>query len=729
MQYVKNNSLDYALEQRGLPIEVAKQDHRRALLTHPTQSTGYWCDEGDTLEILCFFTGKKPLIAPELWIIPIVESPESEGRSRQVVQLEFGRQYVKASRRGVIYFAALNFPVAAEITAQIVSGGRLMPSFVFGKSSSQDWAKALIDYPESAYGELVGQRMIVAMPLSVLKREVDDPAKVTSLWDKVVTYAEDCYGLSPYNSRPHRSTPFQYLFETMQNRAGVLMSASHYWLGTTFSAAERVCNSTQLTTNGWGPWHELGHHYQLVDMNWAGLSEVTVNIVSMYVQRELRGDDLGLGSERWDAVFKYLAQEHKDFDTIEDLFVKLGMFWQLDLTFGKDFYARLGHRYRTLPESERPRNNEEKVQLFILEASRVSLHNLTPFFVMWGIKLADETRHKLNQLTLRSLGKTPIWKNTDTNKMYTYGRAVQNLSGKIVLPDVIHEGGIFEAQIEVDYKFGLAYKWEVPYGFRVLGAVTEKKITLIAPDNIIHNSSVLISITVNSTSTNPSIPYCSMPFGSKVRLKVTEAKAVYPGDYVDKYMMKKYNVNELHSWSESRQGNVGDIYLGAWSDGTREYFRLKKVPYHYFPTDQTSNYYWDFLGQYNDQYYLDDLTFDNVIATRNDRVVGAANYPMSDLDFLMRVGAETTDGSIITLSPKPAECSQCGSYCITLIAGHDGAYRRSVIYDVMGDIIPKKRSAVLPKDLHSNESWCGTSQDKRNRSNLLERDSTNRQHS
>lgn len=698
------------LGQHGQPNEVAKQDHRRALLPHPTQSTGYWCDAGDTLEIVCRYTGFEPSVAPELWILPVAEPHDSESKPRQVVQLKFGNQLVTASSRGVVYFTSLNFPTNADIDVQIISGARPMPRFVLGKNTPQDWEQTLIDYPDAAYGELVGRRMIVTMPLPVLKKEIDDPSKVTELWDIIVTHAEDCYGLHSSNFRPHKSTPFQYIFETKPDSSPGYMSASNYWLGTNISGACYVCNRNSLATDGWGPWHELGHHYQLEDMNWNGMGEVTVNLVSLYIQREFDGRASRLDSI-WPQAFEYFKNAKKDFQKIGDLFIQVAMFWQLDVTFGKDFYARLGHRYRTLPDADRPKTSAQKMQLFILETSRVTSHDLSPFFLMWGITPTAETIKKLDQLTLYSLNK-PIWENTDASHPYTYSLNQQNLSGRVVLPRHIHEGGLFDATVEVNRNTrNLRFQWNLPHGFRILAGEGQNRITLIAPEDIIHHSSAMISVTVTEPRLiGSAIGTHAMQFASKIRLKVTGEKDVNPDQYVDKYVMKKHGVDKLMTWNITGHGTVGNIYRDVWMDNSPRYFKLKKVPYRKYPFSNIDNEYWQFLGKYgpHEQYYLDEPVFDNVIATRKDRVVGAAGHPMSDSTFMGRVGAETTDGSEITLSSKPADCIHPGHYGITLLSGQDKKYKKTIIYDVLGDVSPPLKRGATLWGIDSSETWCGT---------------------
>ena len=80
---------------------------------------------------------------------------------------------------------------------------------------------------------------------------------------------------------------------------------------------------------------------------------------------------------------------------------------------------------------------------------------------------------------------------------------------------------------------------------------------------------------------------------------------------------------------------------------------------------------------------------------------------MSESVFLQRAGAETIDGSAITLFTKPADCFYPGHYRITLIAGKDGAHKKYVIYDVIDSTLPHEKEGA-PRENGTNESWCDT---------------------
>ncbi|WP_085044944.1 S6 family peptidase [Cronobacter sakazakii] len=62
------------------------------------------------------------------------------------------------------------------------------------------------------------------------------------------------------------------------------------------------------------------------------------------------------------------------------------------------------------------------------------------------------------------------------------------------------------------------------------------------------------------------------------------------------YQIKPSSIS-LHTWSNSKRGNVGDLYeYGNTYSHTTDYFILKKSEYGYFPTSQNSDSNWEYVG-------------------------------------------------------------------------------------------------------------------------------------
>ncbi|MBJ7988078.1 M60 family metallopeptidase, partial [Bacillus cereus] len=100
--------------------------------------------------------------------------------------------------------------------------------------------------------------------------------------------------------------------------------------------------------------------------------EVTVNIYSFAAQKHLfpkqptRVENDG----DYDRAFASLKQADKEYKAIDDLFVKLVMFWQLHLAYGEDFYPNLHKLYRELPKDKLPETDEDEIQAFIFNTSK-----------------------------------------------------------------------------------------------------------------------------------------------------------------------------------------------------------------------------------------------------------------------------------------------------------------------------------------------------------------------
>lgn len=577
----------FKVQQRGNAQETLL-DQRRHFLTHPYEASGYYAAKGETLTIRYTpSSARRPGVPPELWIVPVYGASDSEV-SEQVVPLAEGLNTITVQNAGAINFNAPNPPFGGDIEVEIVSGGRAMPHFVLGKNSNADWTKMLEAFPDAPYGELIGKRMSVVMPLALLKQTLDDPTALLQTWDRIVDAAEEQYGLSASNSRPHEATPFTYQFSTKPDATNGYMSAGNNWLRTSVSGVPDVANAARLRTS-WGPWHELGHHYQLPAITWDGQTEVTVNLTSLYVQRMFNGQAVRLESDGvWTRTFKYLAQASRSYDGLNDLWVRLAMYWQLDLAFGKDFYARFGTLTRALPRDQLPKTDDEKKQFLILQASRVSGYDLTPYFEKWGFPLTSDTAQQIKSLGLKTLDK-PIWENHDAAVKYTYSLADQNTTGKVVVPARVPAGTAFVAKVEVGNRDAgkLNYEWQIPEGFH--GASTNSpQITLTAPTNVLHNGSAPIRVTVSDNGE-------SMLLGSLIQLK-TGVPSAAEVQASDTKVAAGEGKSQIMTWSAVRTGAVGDVY--AYDNpvsGDRDYFRLKTSDYGYLPLDRTSDGHWAYL--------------------------------------------------------------------------------------------------------------------------------------
>lgn len=154
------------------------------------------------------------------------------------------------------------------------------------------------------------------------------------------------------------------------------------------------------------------------------LDRIPVNLSPAYVLRALGQPSRFETSGDYTDAFAYLNQPSRSFASQSDPFVRAILFWQLDLTFGPDFYAKVGRDLRNVPPESRPSSSDACIQHFIVHASRVAGYDLTPFFVLWGVPVATATRTTLGAMGLRAL-TVPIWQSRDTNVRYRLTPAMQ----------------------------------------------------------------------------------------------------------------------------------------------------------------------------------------------------------------------------------------------------------------------------------------------------------------
>ena len=432
----------FVLEQPGSPSTLVDKQYRWRDQT-PLQSTGFWVEKGETVVVDLNFPGSTLSPAPDFF----VTTPDDRTlRYTHAFKkpLKKGQNIIRSEKSGILYIALYNEPIAGDIKINIKSGGKPFARFVAGVHSAQDYQQMLSRFSDVPYVELVGKRMMITLRRDKALKFIDKegPDEVLKSWDKIVTWAENQYGITEENTQsPHQRIRHRFHWldgielpgmVNKDNCAGYMNAGQWRMMACSENAIGDVVSHSKLTSSedGWGPWHELGHQFQMIPMDWGtwntegNMTEVVVNLTSLYVQREMGLPSRLEYDDTWDEyVFPYLKQPSRNYHTLGDssLLAKVAMLWQLDLTFGKDFYARLGKFYRELPENQQPANSDAKVQLFILETSRVSGYDLTPFFEKWGLPPTQTTKDTIKQLALPWM-TDPIWENRDSNIKFDYSK-------------------------------------------------------------------------------------------------------------------------------------------------------------------------------------------------------------------------------------------------------------------------------------------------------------------
>ncbi|PGU47612.1 putative mucin/carbohydrate-binding domain-containing protein [Bacillus cereus] len=391
----------YQLLPKG-DVEGMRELHQRRMSFSPYEPTGIYVNPGE--EVVIQVEGTQQIKA-------YIGTYSYEKEEPKQFNLNPGENKISSPNGGLLYF--YNYHNTGEVVAKVKKGGTPNPLFILGKHTTEDWKRMLKDLPNPYAIEMKGENSLLTMhPETVAEHlKQEDPAALLKKHDEIINIEHKISGLSKdgvgvANQGKH-SIHFVEDWYTDN-----YMYATYYRTAYSKGNLESVLNLEELTNDGWGPWHEVGHQHQQNTWLWDGLGEVTVNIYSLAVQTTF-GHETRLEQEgRYEAAFAYLGKP--DAQEKMNVFEKLVMFWQLHLAYGDQFYPNLHQMYRLLHDTELPKSDEEKKQMFIYMTSKVAGQNLIPFFDKWGLIANDGTKEKIEKLNLPKLEKE-IWLSTDSN--------------------------------------------------------------------------------------------------------------------------------------------------------------------------------------------------------------------------------------------------------------------------------------------------------------------------
>ncbi|PEP77299.1 hypothetical protein CN581_24450 [Bacillus toyonensis] len=334
------------------------------------------------------------------------------------IDLSPGSNTISSPNGGVLGLD--NFQNTGTVKVQVTQGGSPIPFFVLGKHTKEDWIAMMNNYPNAHAVQLKSERAVLTVTRDSANKYIvnQDPVPLLNKYDEMIRAQDKLAGLSETDPNPlHRSTRRIWAFVENPNAQSWGMYAS--WDGAVFTTAGEAIKST-LNVNefGWGQMHEAGHARQQYPWTWndlRGMGEVTNNLYSLVADKKIYPNKpTRLESEGdYNRAFAYLKQTNKEYKNIDDLFVKLVMLWQLHLAYGDDFYPNLHKLYRETSEDQLPKTDEDKIQTFIYNTSKIAKQNVLPFFDQWGLKATQETRQKVEALNNPTL-IAPIWEATDT---------------------------------------------------------------------------------------------------------------------------------------------------------------------------------------------------------------------------------------------------------------------------------------------------------------------------
>jgi hypothetical protein len=277
-------------------------------------------------------------------------------------------------------------PLGSELGefAISVSGAVVMPHYDAQGDGLAGWASTRD--ATAPWAELAGESFVLTVPTAAAQG-IDTPDVLMSLWDDVLDADADLAGIPRTRARAER-------FVVDQQIAAGWMHSGYPIMAHLESATEVLDHGALLEAGAWGPLHELGHNHQNLDWVLPGTTESSVNLWSVYASEEVFGVDRAAAhpamnsAERQARIDAWKAGTDRDWS----IWMALETYLQLQEEFGWDLLKTTFATYLALDESDRPADDAERAQLWIVMTSQVANRDLTAFYEAWGFDVDGETR-------------------------------------------------------------------------------------------------------------------------------------------------------------------------------------------------------------------------------------------------------------------------------------------------------------------------------------------------
>ncbi|MFE6057826.1 M60 family metallopeptidase [Streptomyces sp. NPDC056431] len=300
--------------------------------------------------------------------------------------LKPGSNTVTDPHGGPVYFTLEGEGERADV--RFKEGCRPMPVFTLGRTTEAEFQHRLDTLTDVPVVELHGPRTLVTLTRDgALLHRGEDHAALLSLLEEIIQAEQDISGLDG-SSPLHRPKSGRFHFtEVSVVPAGVGAFATHGYNGFPRAYLDRATTVQGLRTRGWGLYHELGHTHQQMAYKPTGLTEVTVNIYSLAVQRALGQTsnlllpDSKTGLTPFQSALPKLGGPGLVYEKSFGAYEKLVPLRQLELAFGADFWPRMHRLVREENPASDYTETAKRYRHLALYASRVAGRDLTDFLV------------------------------------------------------------------------------------------------------------------------------------------------------------------------------------------------------------------------------------------------------------------------------------------------------------------------------------------------------------
>lgn len=234
-------------------------------------------------------------------------------------------------------------------------------------------------------------------------------------WEQLIFLANKTQGII---SADQAFDSYQYPMQTRQNIrfsrlfSGAFMFAAGSYVGIDYNETRAMVTGYPLGQTGaggidsddvnglygWGIAHEIGHN-----MDKIGYAEITNNIYSLVAQTA--DTENMTGASRLEGMYPDIFNKTAlgKPGQAGNVFVQLGMYWQLHLAYDDegnalkgagslDFFNKFFKKWKSGAYSDAA-SKDDRIALI---ASEITGKNLTEFFTRWGMELSESTKSTLS---------------------------------------------------------------------------------------------------------------------------------------------------------------------------------------------------------------------------------------------------------------------------------------------------------------------------------------------
>jgi hypothetical protein len=267
-----------------------------------------------------------------------------------------------------------------------VRGAVEAPRYVLGRTTPEEWRRQrALGAP---WAEIEAPSIILSVPAAEV-RALEDPRPIAAKWEEALRACADLAGLVA-RGRPER------VVADVQLASGQLRAGQP--LGCDLESAALLLDPARWAKEGHAAFRELGRNHQSADWTFEGVGEANCDLFALHVLEQVCGkavdDDERFLQGARDARWRDHVENHDaSFDRWKGD-SSLALLLQLDVQqqFGWEPFKQAFREYRGLKDHERPRNDDEKRDQWLVRLSRACGADLSFLFAAWGVPVSDAAR-------------------------------------------------------------------------------------------------------------------------------------------------------------------------------------------------------------------------------------------------------------------------------------------------------------------------------------------------